>query len=34
MVSLDSAEQENRERRTLTWVLDDLEHERDRGRGR
>ena len=29
-----TAEQENRERRTLTWMLDDLEHERDRGRGR
>jgi type IV secretory pathway VirD2 relaxase len=29
-----TAEQEGRERRTLTWALDDLEHERDRGRGR
>jgi hypothetical protein len=29
-----TAEQESRERRTLTWALDDLEHERDRGRGR
>jgi hypothetical protein len=29
-----AAEQENRERRTLTWTLDDVEHERDHGRGR
>ena len=25
---------EGRERRRLAWALDDLEHERDRGRGR
>ena len=29
-----TAEQESRDRRTLTWALDDIEHERDRGRGR
>lgn len=29
-----TAEQESRDRRSLTWALDDIEHERDRGRGR
>jgi hypothetical protein len=29
-----TAEQESRERRTLTWALDDVEHEQDRGRER
>jgi len=29
-----TAETDNRDRRTLTWALDDIEHERDRGRGR
>jgi type IV secretory pathway VirD2 relaxase len=29
-----TAEKESHERRTLTWVLDDVEHERDRDRGR
>lgn len=29
-----SVENDHRERRSLTWALDDLEHERDRGRGR
>lgn len=29
-----TAEQESRERRSLTWAIDDIEHERDRGRGR
>jgi hypothetical protein len=29
-----TAEKESHERRTLTWALDDVEHERDRGRGR
>ena len=28
------AEEDSRARRSLTWALDDLEHERDRGRGR
>jgi hypothetical protein len=27
-------DEETRERRRLAWVLDDIEHERDRGRGR
>lgn len=27
-------DEESRERRRLAWVLDDIEHERDRGRGR
>lgn len=27
-------DEETRERRRLAWVLDDVEHERDRGRGR
>ncbi|CAG0982575.1 hypothetical protein MYXO_01940 [Myxococcaceae bacterium] len=29
-----SSEDEDHRRRSLTWVLDDVEHERDRGRGR
>lgn len=29
-----TVEQESRERRSLTWAIDDIEHERDRGRGR
>jgi len=29
-----SSEDEDHRRRSLTWVLDDAEHERDRGRGR
>lgn len=29
-----AVEQESRERRSLTWAIDDIEHERDRGRGR